>query len=204
MFGRFPANVAATKLDILKFFQPISDWMTNFIFSCFWLHVLMFFRHAYGGFPEVFWGFVRTIFWAFFCGITNKLRDIFHHVFGNKSRHFWLDSETFSSRFIFVPLLSFFSHKHISALLSISAGSRSLNGGRLSLHDAAWRRSVPQTSSPFHFLFHIQPEWSKSFLILKWVSSLFTVCFVQTVKLRNFRPHWKPLIKSHKPGNHQK
>lgn len=51
--------------------------MTNFIFSCFWLHVLMFSRHADGGFPEVFWGFVRTIFWAFFCGITNKLRDIF-------------------------------------------------------------------------------------------------------------------------------
>ena len=44
--------------DVWKIF----DWMTNFIFSCFWLHVLMFSRHAYGGFPEVFWGFVRTIF----------------------------------------------------------------------------------------------------------------------------------------------
>lgn len=185
------------------FSQFLTEWQTLF---------LAVFDYMYWCFPvmlmEVFQKFFEAsserIFDFFFVASQINSETFFSHVFGNKSRHFWLDSETFSSRFIFVPLLSFFSHKHISALLSISAGSRSLNGGRLSLHDAAWRRSVRQTSSPFHFLFHIQPEWSKSFLILKWVSSLFTVCFVQTVKLRNFRPHWKPLIKSHKPGNHQK
>lgn len=172
------------------FSQFLTEWQTLF---------LAVFDYMYWCFPvmlmEVFQKFFEAsserIFDFFFVASQINSETFFSHVFGNKSRHFWLDSETFSSRFIFVPLLSFFSHKHISALLSISAGSRSLNGGRLSLHDAAWRRSVPQTSSPFHFLFHIQPEWSKSFLILKWVSSLFTVCFVQTVKLRNFRPHWK-------------
>lgn len=172
------------------FSQFLTEWQTLF---------LAVFDYMYWCFPvmlmEVFQKFFEAsserFFELFFVASQINSETFFSHVFGNKSRHFWLDSETFSSRFIFVPLLSFFSHKHISALLSISAGSRSLNGGRLSLHDAAWRRSVPQTSSPFHFLFHIQPEWSKSFLILKWVSSLFTVCFVQTVKLRNFRPHWK-------------
>lgn len=172
------------------FSQFLTEWQTLF---------LAVFDYMYWCFPvmlmEVFQKFFEAsserFFELFFVASQINSETFFSHVFGNKSRHFWLDSETFSSRFIFVPLLSFFSHKHISALLSISAGSRSLNGGRLSLHDAAWRRSVPQTSSPFHFLFHIQPEWSKSFFILKWVSSLFTVCFVQTVKLRNFRPHWK-------------